>query len=73
MRFDTGCDEVRISDYETSRADGGWNSLGWPAMNTYTRVRASGCYAYQVDGIGFSYHIVFKAVGVESPNSSVSP
>lgn len=28
---------------------------------SYTRVRAAGCYAYQVDGIGFSYTIVFEA------------
>jgi hypothetical protein len=27
-----------------------------------TRLRAPGCYAYQVDGIGFSYVIVFSAV-----------
>lgn len=27
----------------------------------YTRVRARGCYAYQVDGLGFSYTIVFEA------------
>ena len=27
-----------------------------------TRVRTRGCYAYQVDGIGFSYSIVFRAV-----------
>ena len=28
---------------------------------SYTRVRAPGCYAYQVDGLGFSYAIVFDA------------
>jgi len=28
---------------------------------SYTRVRAPGCYAYQVDGLGFSYVIVFEA------------
>jgi hypothetical protein len=30
----------------------------WPS---YTRVREPGCYAYQVDGVGFSYAIVFRA------------
>jgi hypothetical protein len=30
----------------------------WPS---FTRVRASGCYAYQVDGTSFSYVIVFRA------------
>ena len=28
---------------------------------SYTRVRESGCYAYQIDGRGFSYAIVFRA------------
>jgi hypothetical protein len=28
---------------------------------SYTRVSAPGCYAYQVDGLGFSYAIVFRA------------
>lgn len=32
----------------------------WPS---FTRVRAPGCYAYQVDGIGFSEVIVFQATG----------
>lgn len=31
---------------------------------SYTRVRAPGCYAYQVDGLGFSYTIVFRARSV---------
>lgn len=28
---------------------------------SYTRIRARGCYAYQVDGLGFSKIIVFRA------------
>lgn len=35
---------------------GGWRS--WPS---YTRLRAGGCYAWQVDGLGFSEVIVFRA------------
>lgn len=33
--------------------------LGWPS---YTLVEASGCYAYQIEGSGFSYTVVF-AIG----------
>jgi hypothetical protein len=33
-------------------------SLGHPST---TRVRAAGCYAYQVDGASFSYPVVFRA------------
>jgi hypothetical protein len=36
---------------------GGW--LGWPG---YTIVPEPGCYAYQIDGTGFSKIIVFRAV-----------
>jgi hypothetical protein len=32
--------------------------IGYPS---FTRVRAPGCYAYQVDGLGFSYTVVFEA------------
>ena len=31
------------------------------ARPSFTRVRASGCYAYQVDGLEFSYLIIFEA------------
>jgi hypothetical protein len=33
----------------------------WRNFHSYTRLRAPGCYAYQVDGAGFSDSIVFKA------------
>ena len=33
----------------------------WANFPSYTRVQAPGCYAYQVDGYGFSYVIVFQA------------
>ena len=34
----------------------------WPAHHpSATRVRASGCYAYQVDGLGFSHLMAFEA------------
>jgi hypothetical protein len=34
----------------------------WRNFPSYTRLRAAGCYAYQVDGAGFSDIIVFRAV-----------
>jgi hypothetical protein len=37
-------------------------SGGWRNFPSYTRLRAPGCYAYQVDGAGFSDIIVFSAV-----------
>lgn len=41
----------------TTIEDNGWESFG-----TYTRLQEPGCYAYQVDGNGFSYIIIFQAV-----------
>jgi hypothetical protein len=38
-------------------------SGGGRAWMSYTRVKAGGCYAYQVDGTTFSHVIVFKAAG----------
>lgn len=35
---------------------------GWSQLPSYTRVRAPGCYAYQVDGLDFTQVIVFQAV-----------
>ena len=35
---------------------------GGRAWVTYTRVRAGGCYAYQVDGTAFSEVIVFRGI-----------
>jgi hypothetical protein len=38
-------------------------SNGGRAWLSFTRVQGAGCYAYQVDGTGFSEEIVFRAVG----------
>jgi hypothetical protein len=38
------------------------DGLPWGTVLAYTRVRAPGCYAYQVDGRSFSYIIIFQAV-----------
>jgi hypothetical protein len=35
---------------------------GWRNFPSYTRLHAPGCYAYQVDGAGFTDIIAFKAV-----------
>lgn len=35
---------------------------GWREWPSYTRLRAGGCYAYQVDATSFSTVIVFRAI-----------
>lgn len=32
---------------------------GWRAAEVLTRIQTPGCYGFQIDGIGFSYHVVF--------------
>lgn len=34
---------------------------GWRATSNPTRIRGPGCYAFQVDGLGFSYVLAFGA------------
>jgi hypothetical protein len=36
---------------------------GWRAWPSETRLRAGGCYAFQVDGANFSLVVVFRAIG----------
>jgi hypothetical protein len=53
LRFDDGVIPQRATKILPARPPRGRPS--------YTRVRAPGCYAYQVDGLGFSRVIVFEA------------
>jgi hypothetical protein len=64
LRFDRGRvppKEMRIP----RNAKGGWppgqEDVGQRYRPSYTRLRAPGCYAYQVDGTSFSRVIVFRA------------
>ena len=63
VRFDRGDvprSELRIKPNETVYwTDQPPGSRGRPS---YTRLRAPGCYAYQVDGTSFSRVIVFRAL-----------
>jgi hypothetical protein len=43
------------------RSVGGSSPGGWQNRASYTRLRAPGCYAWQVDGTTFSRVIVFEA------------
>jgi hypothetical protein len=63
VRFERGADpaaELRIDN--TSAPAGAWNDFP-----SYTRLRAPGCYAYQLDAAGFSKVIVFQAVDGPPP------
>jgi hypothetical protein len=65
VRFDRGVPpktEIRIPAATRSQAP--TRSRDRPG---YTRLRAAGCYAYQIDGIGFSRTIVFQGRIVPAP------
>jgi hypothetical protein len=65
LRFEGGLHPAR----ELRLPGGGGTQDGWRQWPSYTRVRAAGCYAWQVDGLTFSRVIVFRAVQVEGVKS----
>jgi hypothetical protein len=59
LRFDDGVVPPR-----EKRVVGGGIVVGWAS---FTRLRAAGCYGYQIDGKSFSRVIVFEAVQLPPP------
>jgi len=62
VRFERGADPPAELQFPAEGA--GWSpdlELGWRQLPSYTRLRAPGCYAYQVDGLDFSEVILFEA------------
>ena len=51
--------ELRLTFTAKDRGEDGWLNKG-----TYTRVRAPGCYAWQLDGRDFTRVITFRAIRV---------
>jgi len=67
VRFEHGDNppaaELRIGEEDLGRWPvGTTTAAGQRYRRSYTRLRAPGCYAYQVDGTSFSYTIVFRAI-----------
>ncbi len=60
LRFENGSLPAAELRLELGSDDVGEN--GWLEYPSYTRVRAAGCYAWQVDGADFSKVIVFRAI-----------
>jgi hypothetical protein len=64
LRFERGLvppAELRIEVGEKGGYPPGFPLVGQRYRPSYTRLRAAGCYAYQVDGTSFSYAVVFRA------------
>jgi hypothetical protein len=62
MRFKSGPNP--LPNLELTTPLGGLPEAGeqtWREWPDYTRVRSPGCYAYQVDGLQFTYFIIFEA------------
>ena len=65
VRFDRGAPparEIRIPPYA-----GAYYRIHARDRPSYTRLEAEGCYAYQIDGLGFSRVIVFQGRIVPAP------
>lgn len=64
VRFDGGADPPRallFPEGATGVTSSG-TSEGWRDRPSYVRVRRPGCYAFQIDGHGFSEVVVFEAI-----------
>jgi hypothetical protein len=60
LRFGSGPNPS--SELQLDPSQGTGSAPGWQDWPTYTRLRAPGCYAFQVDGLTFSEVIPFQAV-----------
>ena len=60
LKFEKG--EPGFSDYTRAHPTTELHESGGYIHPSVPRVQTLGCYSYQVDGIGFSYSIVFRAV-----------
>lgn len=68
LRFDRGSDPPAELQFPLNTGVGSAGTAdGWRDLPSYTRVRAPGCYAYQVDGPAFSEVIIFKALDTPVP------
>lgn len=68
VRFREDLDSPLLAELELPTAgDGLANAPGWRSWIAYIVLSAPGCYAYQVDGAGFSQTIGFQVVR-ERPN-----
>src|SRR5712691_2521072 len=59
ITFGAGAADLRFP--VTTGVTSDHSSLGWRDLPSDVRIPASGCYAYQVDGLGFTTIIVFEA------------
>lgn len=68
-----GVGEAVAPNWELRLPAGSWSQVGfpvernvrprdgWRVTRTFTRIRGEGCYAFRVDGVGFSYSLAFWA------------
>jgi hypothetical protein len=64
VRFDRGslpAAELRIPSGASPSGNPGVNDRGQRYRPSYTRLHEPGCYGFQVDGLTFSYPVVFRA------------
>lgn len=62
LRFQNGPDPAAELELpEEPKASSPDEEPGWRAWPSYTRLREPGCYAHQIDGVGFTDFVVFSA------------
>jgi hypothetical protein len=76
LRFGRGkipSSELRIPTGSSVVGNPGVRDFGQRYRPSYTRLRASGCYAYQVDGTSFGYTVVFRAARAAVASAPPAP
>jgi hypothetical protein len=62
VRFWDGLDPATAMQLPAGPSGSSIPGLDWTFWPSYTRVKEPGCYAWQVDGVDFSYRVTFLAV-----------
>lgn len=69
LRFNGGVDQQNyVGSWSAApllselRLRGSYDAVSWFYWGSFMRLSAPGCYAYQVDGLAFSYVFIFQAV-----------
>ncbi len=74
LRFNGGVDQLGyVGSWSAApllpelRLLGSYDTVSWFYWGSFMRLSAPGCYAYQVDGLTFSYVFIFQAVPESGP------
>jgi hypothetical protein len=66
VRFWSGVEPADAMQLPAGRSNSWVPGLNWIFWPSFTRLREPGCYAWQVDGLDFSYQVTFRATALRA-------